>query len=57
MRAKGLLSGRIVEIIGILIVVIEIYRILRRMWIGRMLAKRKNRKQARKLRVMRPKSG
>jgi hypothetical protein len=43
-------------IIGILIVVIEIYRILRRVWIRRMLAKRKNGKRTRKPQVMRPKS-
>jgi len=43
-------------IIGILIVIIEIYRILRRIWIRRMLAKRKNGKRTRKPQVMLPKS-
>jgi transposase-like protein len=42
--------------IGTLIEVIEIYRILRRIWIRRMLAKRKSEKRTRKLQVMRPKS-
>jgi transposase-like protein len=43
-------------IIGILIVIIEIYRILRRVWIRWMLAKRINGKRTRKPQVMRPKS-
>jgi hypothetical protein len=42
--------------IGILIVVIEIYRILRRIWIRRMLAKRKSGRLTRKPQVMRPKN-
>jgi hypothetical protein len=43
-------------ILGILIVIIEIYRILRQIWIRLMLAKRKNGKRTRKPQVMQPKS-
>ena len=42
-------------LVGILILLFEIYRIMRRIWIRRILAKRKSGKRARKPQVKRPK--
>ena len=46
----------LLRIIGILVVIIETYRMLRCFWIRRILAKRKTGKRTRKPQVMRPKS-
>jgi len=48
--------GNLIGIIGILVLVYEIYRWLREKWIERILAEKKKGKRERKPQVMRPKS-
>ncbi|RPH73242.1 hypothetical protein EHM76_05570 [bacterium] len=43
-------------ILGILLLLFEVYRFLRRYWLGRLLEKKKKEKQTRKPAVLRPKS-
>ena len=46
----------ILEIIGILVLLVEIYALLRKYWIQRLLDQKRNAKNLRKPVVMRPKS-
>jgi hypothetical protein len=48
---------KLVGILGILVLIFEIYRWLRKKWIQRMLVEKKKGKRPRKPRVMRPKTG